>query len=202
MDGFDAWASVPPELRNTDGDLLLLTTDHFRIEPTATPAVEARLATMEEARRLASDEDGKRVYAFVRPDDGQPESRPDTVFGFARVSETSLRLETNSRARADALRARVERACGKQIQYRAREHADPTSDAVVLRPPGPAPATSVPEEALLEFKRRHYRVGYGWVLNDTVRRARHRSRPSIFAREQNMRPFERRDVRQELRGKR
>ena len=156
VDGFDAWASVPPELRNTDGDLLLLTTDHFRIEPTATPAVEARLATMEEARRLASDEDGKRVYAFVRPDDGQPESRPDTVFGFARVSETSLRLETNSRARADALRARVERACGKQIQYRAREHADPTSDAVVLRPPGPAPATSVPEEALLEFKRRHY----------------------------------------------
>ena len=46
------------------------------------------------------------------------------------------------------------------------------------------------------------RVGYGWVLNDTVRRARHRSRLSIFAREQNMRPFERRDVRQELRGKR
>ena len=61
-----------------------------------------------------------------------------------------------TRARADALRARVERACGKQIQYRAREHADPTSDAVVLRPPGPAPATSVPEEALLEYKRRHY----------------------------------------------
>ena len=46
------------------------------------------------------------------------------------------------------------------------------------------------------------RVDYGWVLNDTVRRVRHRSRPSIFAREQDMRPSERRDVRQELRGER
>ena len=43
-------------------------------------------------------------------------------------------------------------------------------------------------------------LGPPGTLNDTVRRVRHRSRPSIFAREQDMRPSERRDVRRELRG--
>ena len=94
-----------------------------------------------------------------------------------------------------------------------RPHNDPPTDSLTTL--GEGNRSMVPKESAQEPARaargaesqaartlRLLRVGYGWVLNDTVRRARHRSRPSIFAREQNMRPFERRDVRQELRGKR
>jgi len=40
----DARAALPPQLQNTDGDPLLLTTDEFDITPGAGPAVAAQLA--------------------------------------------------------------------------------------------------------------------------------------------------------------
>ena len=47
VDRLDERTSVPPDLRNTDGDVLLLTTDHFRLEPAAVGEVAAGLAAME-----------------------------------------------------------------------------------------------------------------------------------------------------------
>ena len=156
VDALDVQASTPRDLRNTDGDLLLLTTDHFRIEPSARPQVEAALATIEGVEPPAGDDS---AYVFLPPPAaGLPQSRQDTIIGHARVTDTSPRLDTNSRERADALRARVEAACGGHIRFQAREHAGPTSDAAPLLPAAPAggPGAEPPEEVLQEFKRRHY----------------------------------------------
>jgi hypothetical protein len=51
----------------------------------------------------------------------------NTIVGSASISGQTLRVETNSRERADALRQRLEAACGERIRHRAREHADPLS---------------------------------------------------------------------------
>ena len=59
VDWLDERASVPPDLRNSDGDVLLLTTDHFRIEPAAVEDVAARLAGMEGVDPTAGSDEGE-----------------------------------------------------------------------------------------------------------------------------------------------
>jgi hypothetical protein len=98
------------------------------------------------------------VYVFLTPGNPMHASWENTVIGRARLEEAALRLETNSRERADTLRARVEAACGGLLRHRVREHADPLSPprlrAAASSPPAPPPPEA--EQLVLEFKRRHY----------------------------------------------
>ncbi|MEN8182082.1 MAG: SEC-C domain-containing protein [Myxococcota bacterium] len=157
VEALDRHAAVPPELHNTDGDPLLLTTDHFELEPLARAEVESRLAGMEGVEADDSEPDGA-VYVFLTPGNPLHAAWENTVIGRALLSDATLRLETNSRERADALRGRVEAACGGLIRHRAREHADPLSPAVAAATPDLPPEAPPPEAAqlLLDFKRRHY----------------------------------------------
>ena len=157
----DREAAIPAGLQNTDGDPLLLTTDHFELEPAARAEVQVRLAGMEgvEVEDAGGEPDpGAAVYVFLTPGNAMHASWENTVIGRACLEEAALRLETNSRERADALRARVEAACGGLLRHRAREHADPLSPRVRAprrdSPPGPPPPEA--ESLLLDFKRRHY----------------------------------------------
>jgi hypothetical protein len=152
----DAALGSLPRLQNTDGDPLIPTTDHFAIAPGAQPAVEARLAAMEGAVPPEPGDDPP-VYAFLRAGNAMHRSWENTLIGRAEVSDTALRLETNSRERADALRARVEAECGEWVRHRAREHADPLSRKAPSRepaPPGPVPPEAV--QLMRELKERHY----------------------------------------------
>ena len=155
VDWLDAQAGDLPEIRNTDGDLLLLTTDHYRIEPSERRAVEASLAGMNGVEPSFGDGE-EPVYVFFPSGSAQRDDEQRTVLGVARFVDASLRVDTNSLERADALRARIEAACGEGIRHRAREHADPTSDAAPIPPPGSVPVESVPDEVFHELKRRHY----------------------------------------------
>jgi hypothetical protein len=161
--GLDRRLQIPPELRNTDGEAFLLTTDHFDLAPGARAEVAARLAALEgvEAPDPGDDSAG---YVFLRAGNPMHASWENTVIGQARLSEASLRLETNSRGRADVLRRRVEEACPGLIRHCVREHADPLSrgrEVRAGRPTGP-PESTPPEalELLREFKERHYA---GWA---------------------------------------
>ncbi len=148
-------AANPPALQNTDGDAFLLTIDHFDVDPSSRAAVEAALATLEGVER-EEDDSAAACFIFLRPGNPQHKSWENTIVGHARLSESDLRLETNSRERADALRASVDAACGDRIHHRAREHADPLSRAA--RTPAERLPAAPPEAAqlLLEFKQRHY----------------------------------------------
>jgi hypothetical protein len=157
----DLRAVIPPELHNTDGDPLLLTTDHFELEPAERAEVERRLAGMDGVGAEDAEEDTEQdgsVFVFVTSGNRMHTSWENTLIGRACLEGTVLRLETNSRERADTLRARVEAACGGLLHHRVREHTDP------LSPPVQAAATSAPQETpppeaeqlLLDFKRRHY----------------------------------------------
>lgn len=160
VDWLDERTSVPPDLRNTDGDVLLLTTDHFRLERAAVGEVAAGLAAMEGVEPAAGSDEGEGegapAYVFFRTGDGQPEDQQRTVVGFGWLTDKALRVQTNSRERADALRARIEAACGDGIRHRAREHADPTSEAAPFPSPDSTPAPPVPDALVQEIKRQHY----------------------------------------------
>ncbi len=150
-------AATPPMMHNTDGEPLLLTTDHFEIAPGSGPAVAARLAAMED---VSDDSEGGEppLFTFLRPGNPVHKSWDNTVIGHARLIGTTLHLDTNSLARADALRARVEAACGELIRHKVREHVDPRarmgSGERVEQPPDPE--TPEIREFLAEYKRRHY----------------------------------------------
>ena len=146
---------VLPEMRNMDGDPLLWTVDHFRIAPGAGPDVEARIAALDGV--VPSEDDGDSAYSFVRQGRESEAVPEEIVVGRATVSD-KLRLETNSRERADALRSTVEAVLGDRIEHLVREHADPLSDKAVEETGDSRPETLPPEaeQFMLEFKRRHY----------------------------------------------
>ena len=142
-----------PELRNTDGDELLLTVDHFAVESGRRAELESLLAAVEELEPPEAG-DPADTWTFVRP-------RDKTILGTVWLDKAGLRLETNSIARADRLRARLRDACGALLSHRAREHSSP------FAPPGPARATGriaprnqIPEaeanRIVREFLDRHY----------------------------------------------
>ena len=151
----DERSGLLPDLSNTDGDPLLFTTDHFRIAPGARSMVEAQLTTLEDVN-LPIPEDP--AYVFLRPGGTRHGNPENMVIGRVVVSGEMLRLETNSRERADALRKRVETACGDRIRYRGREHADPLPDKAALALPDSAPESfsPVPAQLVLDLKQHHY----------------------------------------------
>ena len=155
----EAKAARPPKLHNTDGDELLLTTDHFAFNPGLRGRMEAALRTIEGVVP-PDDGDPGGGYDFARPGNAMHAHWDNTIVGRASVADDGLRVETNSIARADRLRGLIEEACGGLLRHRAREHADPLSktsrrSSVVARenePPGPEAV-----QALLQFKQAHYR---------------------------------------------
>ena len=156
VDAGDAEPDAPPRFCNQDGDPLLLTTDHFDVTPGTAPAVEARVAALDGAERDETIDD-RTEYAFLRPHDPPHPDGEHAVVGRVRVEPTTLRIETNSVTRADALRARIEKACGTRIRHRAREHTDPQVLLKNRKEPPVPPASGSPEaDAVAQFKRRHY----------------------------------------------
>ena len=155
VEDMDLRSRVLPEMRNMDGDPLLWTVDHFRIAPDAASEVEARIVALDGVVPSTDDED--TAYSFVRHGRGSGAVSEEIVVGRAILSD-KLRLESNSRERADVLRRTVEAVLGDRIEHLAREHADPLSDKAVEETPESAPETPPPEaeQYMLEFKRRHY----------------------------------------------
>ena len=150
----DARGALPRDLRNQDGDPLLFTVDHFEVTPGTVRAVDTRIAGIDGAWQEPSDGEWA-TWTLVRPDptggDGD-----GIVVGRIKLNGTDLRVETNSQARADALRERMEAACGARIRHRAREHADPSALMSGAEKAPREPASPEEERVVAEFKARHY----------------------------------------------
>jgi hypothetical protein len=135
----DVWDKVvdamdrrpPPVLHNTDGEPILMTTDHYApSSPKALAEIEKRLAVEPGVIPPDPDEPGpERDYAFTRAGNKMHKNWDNTIVGRAFLGRDDVRLETNSRQRADALRGRFEVICAGLVKHRAREHVDPMSKA-------------------------------------------------------------------------
>ncbi|MBD3161875.1 MAG: hypothetical protein GF346_06315 [Candidatus Eisenbacteria bacterium] len=153
--------AVPPRMQNTDGEKLCLTADAFAFDPRHRKEILARLDALPETD-AKTEKDGVRVYSFLRPRDRTHEDRESTVIGRATLHDRELLLETNSTARANALRGRVESVLRHRIRHRSRREEDPFS---ALEAGGPlagdpsSPDEIAPEErdrVQRELKARHY----------------------------------------------
>jgi hypothetical protein len=148
-------AAQPVDLRNTDGDPFLLTADHFDFAAADRRAIEERLAALTGVEREHTGDEGD-AFVFTVPGNRQHKTWHNTIVGRAELAGVSLRLETNSRERADALRARVEDACAGLLRHRAREHADPLSERGERPRARGAPPPPEAVQLALDFKTRHY----------------------------------------------
>jgi hypothetical protein len=141
-----------PELVNTHGDPLLWTADHFTFPREDGPALAKALHGMD------PEPDRQRAKTIYRVSSS---AAPDSVLlGTVTLTETKLRIESNSERRADGLRARIEALGGIRLQHLARTHADPTSSSnrvPLAARPGPPPHLQ-PEalDMVRAFKARHY----------------------------------------------
>lgn len=155
----DAQALVPPKLHNTDGDPLLMTTDHFAFDRSRRAEVARALSAIE---GVEPPEDGAEDQSFtlLRTGNALRKDGENTVVGRAVLAEGDLQLETNSVRRADDLRRRVEDHLGSLVRHRAREHSDPLSPANRSPPGAPLPESDVPSDdqarLLREYKEQHY----------------------------------------------
>jgi hypothetical protein len=112
-----------------------MTTDHYALSsPKALAEIEKRLAAESGVIPPDPDDPGpERDYAFTRAGNKMHKNWDNTIIGRAIVDTRGVRLETNSRERADALRGRFEALCGGLATHRAREHVDPMSKVKKVR---------------------------------------------------------------------
>jgi len=147
---------TPPRLVNTEGDPILLTEERWSFDASQRETVIQRVAGLENAH--ADELEGEASFTILRQD--------DTVVANVRIGDSTVIASTNSLARADAIRGRVEAACGSLLKNRLRSHTDPSAMMGRSMERSAAPrVTTVEERAVVrELKERHYAQ---W-LNDPI----------------------------------
>ncbi len=134
-----------PELRNIDGDLLELQRDEFVLNVPPHEVI-ANLASVPGAQ--VPERQGRRTEIVITaaPRMNMSMLGGDSAVGLIIVTDKRLRIESNSLARADTLRAAVEAAVGNGITFRARV-SDNLSAAVAERRDTRAPVAEAPDDA-------------------------------------------------------
>lgn len=156
-----------PKLTNFDGDEIVFTSDHYSFAPKDRRKILTALLALEGASREHVDTKDRSEIAFMGgAPPGMEKTTRRTDIGAATVRARALVLRTNSIARADALRARVEAACGELLEHRLRDHEDPHAALAEkldgprdAEPPAPAITPDI-AAALRAHKEDYYR---GWL---------------------------------------
>ncbi len=156
---YDGRREAAPRLRNTDGDDLLVTTDHFEFDPSRNGEIQRRLATLDGVETPQRDA-GAPCFLIARAGIPTNKTQGSTLLGRIWVDGGRLRSQTNSVNRADDLRARLEATCHGLIRHLAREHSDPLA-RLDEDHPGAGEYSSEPpfagaNEIIREFKEKHY----------------------------------------------
>ncbi len=155
-------ARPPPRLQNTGGEDFILTVDRFDIARGKSEEVLAGLLAMPDAHRGAEEGGHGQGITVEFVKQGNAKSvLPTTLVGRAMIEGGALRLETNSRERADRLRALVMERLAASVSFRVREHADPMSSARMPAEPIGSPISPEPiprevHEVVRRMQSEHY----------------------------------------------
>lgn len=153
-------ALEPRMLQNTDGDPFLMCTDHFDILCRTSDLLDA-LEAIDGAQVSHTDE--FEEVLFTRPGNKKHASLGNTIVGRAVVSGKKLLVQTNSEARANALRRRIEQAAGARLRFRLGERRDAND---LLENPPPAarhPEPEPPAEMQAAMREVMERMRDAWV---------------------------------------
>lgn len=138
-----------PELINFDGDAIVETIDRYKFEQPSRAKIEARLLEMD---GIKSESPGE--YVIIK----NAQER-DTVIGWIRIHDDTLRVESNSVERADALRAELEHLCANLIVHRGRSHEAVYATMNQMRSP-PQADNEISSEQLELFVAEHKQQYY------------------------------------------
>jgi hypothetical protein len=147
-----------PQMRNTDGKDLVLIKDHYKlVGADARTSLEAELAKMPDVQ---PPEPGKKERRYTVMHEDQNRRTGQTLIASIVVKAREVVVETNSRERADRMRARMEGEFENCVRFgkRQEESVDEMMSkmparARKLRPPLQGPEI---DAALREFKAQHY----------------------------------------------
>ncbi len=117
-------ATAMPVMQNTDGDLMMLTTDHFDFAERNRRDVVARLASFPGSGQPEVAR-GETVITVTKPGNATHASWDNTVVGTLVVKGTRLKAEANSMQRANALRVAIETHLGDLVAHRIRDESSP-----------------------------------------------------------------------------
>lgn len=151
-----------PTLVNTDGDPIVMTTDHFDIVTADDATVIARLAGFPGAEEPQRDENGETVITITRPGNATHKSWDNTIIGRIVVAGRRMRIESNSVRRADDLRRALVPHLEELVRYRLRDETG--AEELLTRAQRPSPRGKIdrkPERPAelkaveREFRERH-----------------------------------------------
>jgi hypothetical protein len=142
-----------PRLQNMDGDPLVDVTDRFSFDEASRPALLAALGQLAEHEPEGPLHD---VFVFLKKKRGTPVS--EVVAGRVELRDATLSIRANSVKRATALRKRVEKALGPQIQFieRSKDSAEAALRRPRAVPDGPPVVPVEVQQAIRELKAKHY----------------------------------------------
>lgn len=155
-----------PTLENSDGDPLLPTVDRF-VLPAGAEIVDRLAALPGYHHDGQGDDAGEVAFRVVRANEDTGVGLEPTLLGSIRIVGDELLLETNSTARADALRNQIELACSGLIDHAERTQTDMIAEMMRagaggagLEGSSSTEDTGLPPEFAAqlerEFKERHY----------------------------------------------
>ena len=116
---------APPVMQNTDGELVMFTTDHFDFAEANRREVLARLARLPGIGEPEVTR-GETTLTVTKPGNATHVSWDNTVVGSIVIKGTRLQAETNSMQRANALRTAIETHTGGLVTHRLRDESSPT----------------------------------------------------------------------------
>ena len=153
----DRRAAIPPILENTDGEALLFVTDSFKFDAAIRSEIETRLAAMDDVDNVNKKKHETEIV-YVKTGNRVHRQWENTVVGRAVVGRDSLRVETNSERRADALGRRIRDACAGLLRDPSRAIESPLEKGLASRAASKPRAMSAHEEGLLrKAKEAHFR---------------------------------------------
>ncbi len=135
-----------PQLTNTDGEELELTTSRYRFAPADRPAVIGRLQAMEELDEGTAHGEEVGFAWVVQRHEGMLRN---AVRGSLQVGAEHLVTECNSRAQDQALRERLQETLGGLVVYEdtASKSPEEAGEQTAGDGDGPLDLSKLPEEA-------------------------------------------------------
>lgn len=121
--------TTPPQIRNTDGDPLVLHRLHYEIDSAevAFDRLKALCVTENEKEMLADAQrdDAGRIHkidlTWSRKGNRQIKSFENTILGQLHIDGRSLKIEVNSAKRAERIRGEVKKRLGEHAVYKTTE---------------------------------------------------------------------------------
>lgn len=147
---------TPPELHNTDGDLLQVTRLYYQLDCSVMDALEALASlSMESVATLLKDgvyDVGSQLqsisFSWLEKGNKSLQSMRNTILGQIKINSGSIEIEVNSQQRAEAIKRKIQRRLGKRARFL---HAVIDSQKALFEQAGNTPADRSEHEELMKI---------------------------------------------------